>query len=52
MTKRTVKLEEIKIDGGTQFRKAIKQEKVIEYAERMEDDDEFPPVSVIPQPIT
>ena len=41
---RTVKLQDIKLDGGTQFREAIDQNKVKEYAENMDEGDVFPPL--------
>ena len=47
MTKRTVRLDQVRIDGGTQFRKEINQDKVVEYAECMEEGDVFPIISVV-----
>ncbi len=41
---RVVKLQDIKLDGGTQYREAIDQNKVKEYAEAMDDGAEFPPI--------
>jgi len=46
MTKRTVKLDQIRIDGETQFRKKIVQKNINHYAECMEDGDVFPPMQV------
>lgn len=39
-------LEEIRIDGGTQIRTSINEEVVADYAERMENGDEFPPAII------
>jgi hypothetical protein len=39
-----VKLQDIRLDGGTQYREEIDQNKVKEYAECMDDGDEFPPL--------
>lgn len=44
---RTIKLDEIRIDGGTQIRVNISQETVYKYKENMEDGDQFPPVEVV-----
>lgn len=44
---RTIKLDEIRIDGGTQVRENISQETVYRYKENMEDGDQFPPVEVV-----
>lgn len=41
---RMVKLENIRLDGGTQFRDQIDQNKVKEYADCKRDGDEFPPL--------
>ena len=41
-----LKLSEIRIDGGTQFRPRINQDKVKEYKEFMLEDAVFPPISV------
>jgi len=41
---RQVKIDEIRIDGGTQCRVVLSQPKIYEYRERMEDGDEFPPI--------
>jgi hypothetical protein len=41
---RTVKLEDIRIDGGTQFRDQINQDVVKEYGHRMEEGEIFPPL--------
>ena len=41
---RVVKLQDIKLDGGTQYREAIDQNKVKEYAEAIDDGAEFPPI--------
>ena len=41
---RLVKLQDIRLDGGTQFREEIDQNKVKEYAENMDDGDVFPPL--------
>jgi len=39
-----VKLENIRIDGGTQFRKEISQDVVRDYAEKMRDGARFPAI--------
>lgn len=44
---RTVKLEQICIDGGTQCRVVLNQQKIYEYKERMEEGDEFPPLETV-----
>ena len=36
----------IRIDGGTQIRKQLNQDKVTEYAEQMKDGEIFPPITV------
>lgn len=41
---RTVKLKDIKLDGGTQYRPEIDQNAVKEYADRMADGIPFPPI--------
>ena len=41
---RMVKLDQIRLDGGTQFRDQIDQNKVKEYADCKRDGDEFPPL--------
>ena len=41
---RMVKLEDIRIDGGTQFRDQINQDVVKDYAEKMCDGAQFPPL--------
>jgi len=41
---RMVKLQDIKLDGGTQFREEVDQSKVKEYAEAMNEGAVFPPV--------
>lgn len=46
MAKRTVQLDEIRIDGDTQFRVEINQDKVDEYAENLANGDEFPLIEV------
>jgi hypothetical protein len=42
-----VKLEDIRIDGGTQYRDYINQDVVKEYAEKMRDGDQFPAIKTI-----
>jgi DNA-binding transcriptional regulator YhcF (GntR family) len=42
----TLKLTEIRTDGGTQARVSLNQDQVNEYAQQMQDGDEFPPVTV------
>ena len=44
---RTIKLDEIRIDGGTQVRENISQETVYKYKEDMENGDQFPPLEVV-----
>jgi hypothetical protein len=39
-----VRLDQIRLDGGTQFRDQIDQNKVKEYADCKRDGDEFPPL--------
>ena len=41
-----LKLSVIRIDGGTQARLSLVQEKVTDYAERMREGDAFPPATV------
>jgi hypothetical protein len=41
-----IKLSEIRIDGGTQIRDQLNQDKVNEYAEQMKDGAVFPPITV------
>lgn len=42
-----LKLNDVKLDGGTQFRESINQDKVKEYKELMLDDVVFKPVDVV-----
>lgn len=44
---RTIKLDEVRIDGGTQIRVNISQETVYKYKENMEDGDVFPALEVV-----
>lgn len=44
---RVVKLDEIRIDGGTQGRVVIDQSTVYKYKEDMEEGDKFPPLSTV-----
>jgi hypothetical protein len=44
---RTVKLDAIRIDGGTQCRVVIDQPTVYSYLEHMKDGDEFPPMETV-----
>ena len=39
-----LKFSQIRIDGGTQMRVSINQDKVSEYAEKMREDAKFPPI--------
>jgi hypothetical protein len=39
-----LKFSQIRIDGGTQMRVSINQEKVAEYAEKMREEEKFPPI--------
>jgi hypothetical protein len=39
-------ISDVRIDGGTQIRKQLDQDKVSEYAEKMSDGIEFPPITV------
>lgn len=41
-----LKVSDIRIDGGTQIRKQLNQNKVSEYAEQMTDGETFPPITV------
>lgn len=41
-----LKISDIRIDGGTQIRKQLNQDKVHEYAEQMNDGEVFPPITV------
>ena len=41
-----LKVSDIRIDGGTQIRKQLNQDKVNEYAEQMEEGVVFPPITV------
>jgi hypothetical protein len=41
-----LKVSDIRIDGGTQIRKQLNQNKVSEYAEQMTDGETFPPIIV------
>jgi len=47
MTKRKVRLDNIRIDGNTQFRDQINQEVVGVYKEAMRGGDIFPPIDVM-----
>lgn len=42
-----VKLENIRIDGGTQYRDQINQDVVKDYAEKMREGEEFPPLDTV-----
>ena len=42
-----VKLSEIRIDGGTQYRDQINQDVVRDYAEKMRDGEEFPALDTV-----
>lgn len=44
---KVLKLSQIRIDGGTQMRVSINQDKVSEYAEKMREDAVFPPIKVM-----
>lgn len=39
-----LKFSQIRIDGGTQMRVSINQDKVAEYAEKMREEETFPPI--------
>lgn len=41
---KVLKFSQIRIDGGTQMRVSINQDKVAEYAEKMRDGGTFPPI--------
>jgi ParB-like chromosome segregation protein Spo0J len=41
-----IRIDQIQIDGGTQSRERLSDETVAEYADRMREGDEFPPVVV------
>jgi hypothetical protein len=41
---KVLKFSQIRIDGGTQMRVSINQDKVAEYAEKMRDKENFPPI--------
>jgi len=43
VAKKTLPIDVIRIDGGTQARTKIHEEMVLQYAENMRDGDEFPP---------
>jgi hypothetical protein len=43
VAKKTLPIDVIRIDGGTQARSKIHEELVLQYAENMRDGDEFPP---------
>lgn len=42
-----VKLESIRIDGGTQYRDQINQDVVKDYAEKMREGESFPPLETV-----
>jgi hypothetical protein len=42
-----VKLDDIRIDGGTQFRDQINQDVVKDYAEKMREGENFPPLDTV-----
>jgi len=44
---KTLKLDQISIDGNTQFRDQINTQAVNEYAEKMSDGSKFPPLIVV-----
>lgn len=44
---KTVNLDEIRLDGGTQLRVVLNQQKVYEYLENMKEGDEFPPIETV-----
>lgn len=46
MNLQEINISDIRIDGGTQIRKYLNQDKVSEYAQQMDDGVEFPPVDV------
>ena len=41
---KVLKFSQIRIDGGTQMRVSINQDKVAEYAEKMREEEKFPPI--------
>ena len=41
---RKVKLNDIRLDGGTQFRVAMAQDRIYHYRDRMKEGDIFPPI--------
>jgi hypothetical protein len=41
---KVLKFSQIRIDGGTQMRVSINQDKVAEYAEKMREEERFPPI--------
>jgi hypothetical protein len=43
---KVLKFSQIRIDGGTQMRVSINQDKVAEYAEKMREEEKFPPIKV------
>lgn len=44
---KVLKFSQIRIDGGTQMRVSINQDKVAEYADKMREDAVFPPIKVM-----
>lgn len=42
-----VKLDDIRLDGGTQMRVVLNQQKVYDYLENMKEGDEFPPLETV-----
>ena len=44
---KVLKFSQIRIDGGTQMRVSINQDKVAEYADKMREDAVFPPLKVM-----
>jgi ParB-like chromosome segregation protein Spo0J len=44
---KVLKFSQIRIDGGTQMRVSINQDKVSEYAEKMREEAVFPPIKVM-----
>lgn len=44
---KVLKFSQIRIDGGTQMRVSINQDKVSEYADQMRDEAVFPPIKVM-----
>lgn len=49
---KAVNINSIRIDGGTQSRVVISQDKIYEYAEAMREGDEFPPMRTVFDGIT